>query len=317
MVRLVDDLLEVSRITRGKIELRKEHVALAGVLRAAVEASRPLIDACGHTLEVGLPDEPLVVDGDHVRLAQVFANLLNNSAKYTDRGGRIRVGARREAGEAVVSVSDNGIGITSDLLPRVFDLFTQGGRAGERAQGGLGIGLTLVRMLVGMHGGRVEARSAGPGRGSEFIVRLPLADGPAHDEKHMEGQPGGVLASRRVLVVDDNRDAADSLGVLLGLLGADVRVVYGGVAALEAVETYHPSAVLLDIGMPGMDGHEVARRIRRRPDCRDVTLIALTGWGREDDRRRSELAGFDHHLVKPADAGVLEALLASPGGAAA
>ncbi len=310
MVRLVDDLMEVSRITRGKIDLRKELVELAGVVHSAVETSKPLIEAARHQLAVTLPDEPLILDADPVRLAQVLANLLNNAAKYTPEGGRIWLTARRTGSNVEVSVRDSGTGIPAEVLPKVFDLFMQVERTYSRAQGGLGIGLTLVRSLVSLHGGSVEARSAGPGRGSEFLVRLPLAPGrfAAHDRR--DARPSAV-APRRILVVDDNRDAADSLGMLLKLLGADVCTANDGPAALEAFRTYRPSVMLLDIGLPEMDGYEVARRTRQQPEGGDVTLIALTGWGQEEDRRRSREAGIDHHLVKPVDLGVLEKLLAA------
>jgi signal transduction histidine kinase len=311
MVRLVDDLMEVSRITRGKIELRREQVDLAAVVRSALETSNPLIEAARHQLTVSLPDEPLILNADLVRLAQVLANLLNNAAKYTPEGGRIWLTARRAGSNAEISIRDTGAGIPAEVLPKVFDLFMQVERTYSRAQGGLGIGLTLVRSLVSMHGGTVEARSDGPGRGSEFVVRLPLAAGRlAPHERDGDGRPAAV-APRRILVVDDNHDAADSLGMLLKFLGADVRTANDGPAALEAFKTYRPSVVLLDIGLPGMDGYEVARQARQQPESEDVTLIALTGWGQEEDRRRSREAGIDHHLIKPVDLGVLERLLAN------
>jgi PAS domain S-box-containing protein len=312
MVRLVDDLLEVSRITRGKIELHKESVELAAIVRSAVETSRPLIDAAGHELALSIPADPLTLEGDSVRLAQVLANLLNNAAKYTEPGGHIWLTARREVDEVVISVRDTGVGIPPEMLPRVFELFTQLDRHADRAQGGLGIGLTLVKSLVEMHGGSVEASSEGAGRGSEFVVRLPLGTAalPTHDPGKA-ARPSDVLALRRVLVVDDNRDAAESLSMLLKLLGADVHVAYNGPDALEALAKYKPAVVLLDIGMPGMDGHEVARRIRQQSEFQDVTLIALTGWGQEADRQRSQSAGFDYHLIKPADVDALQNLLIS------
>ncbi len=309
MVRLVDDLLEVSRITRGKIDLRKECVDMASVVRSSIETSRPLIDAVGHQLSVEFPEEPLMVEGDPVRLAQVFANLLNNAAKYTDPGGRIGIHGSRENGDAVIAVTDTGAGMTRDMLPRIFEMFTQIDRHADRAQGGLGIGLTLVKSLVEMHGGNVWAHSDGPGRGSEFVVRLPLSS--ARAAEHPDAiEEAGRVSPRRVLVVDDNHDAAESMGILLKLLGADVQVAYGGSDALEVIGAYQPAVVLLDIGMPGMDGHEVARRIRQQPQFRDVMLIALTGWGQEEDRRRSQTAGFDYHLTKPADVEALQKLLA-------
>ncbi len=313
LVRLVDDLLEVSRITRGKIDLRRERLDLATVLRSAVETSRPLIEVARHRLTLTLPPEPLILEAYPVRLSQVIANLLNNAAKYTEEGGQIWLTARAEGDEAVVSVRDTGLGIPAEMLPRVFDMFAQVDRTLNRSQGGLGIGLTLARTLVEMHGGRVEAHSGGPGQGSEFTVRLPLA--PPAPGAAKGPSPGAVapppLAPQRVLVVDDNRDVADSLALLLTFLGADAHVVYDGPSALEAVRFYRPAAVFVDIGMPGMDGHEVARRLRQSCGSDDPVLIALTGWGQEEDRRRSKAAGFDHHLVKPANAEAVQALLAS------
>ncbi len=312
LVRLVDDLMEVSRITRGKIELRKECVELASVVRGAVETSLPLIEAAGVNLSVSLHEGPMVVDGDPVRLTQVFANLMNNAAKFTGRGGHIWVTGVCEGGWAEVSVRDDGCGIPADMLPRVFDLFTQAGEPG-RSHGGLGIGLALVRRLVQMHGGQVAAASAGPGAGSELLVRLPLAAAGANAAAP---RPACVrpLGPGRVLVVDDHHDAADSLGMLLRQRGAEVRVEYGGPAALRAIEEYRPAVALLDIGMPGMDGYELAQRIRALPSGSDMTLIALTGWGQEDDRRRTKEVGFDHHLIKPADIEALERLLSAPPG---
>ena len=316
MVRLVDDLLEVSRITRGKIELRSELVEVETVVQNAVESSRPLIDAGGHRLALALPPEPLTLEGDPVRLTQVFANLLNNAAKYTDRGGQIWLTVRRDGDAASISVRDNGTGIEPEMLPRVFDMFAQIDRNASRAQGGLGIGLTLVKRLVEMHGGSVEASSDGLGRGSEFTVRLPLAAGASLANRPASAtNPAAAPATLRVLVVDDNRDAAESLAVLLKLLGVEVQVVSSGRDALEAVSTYKPAVVLLDIGMPGMDGYEVARRIRAQPEFRDITLIALTGWGQNEDRHRTRSAGFDYHLVKPADINALQSLLMSLDGA--
>jgi PAS domain S-box-containing protein len=310
MVRLVDDLLEVSRITRGKIELRKERVDLADVMRSAIETSQPVIEAGGHQLELVLPAEPLIVEGDPIRLAEVFGNLFNNAAKYTDGPGLIRVTATRKEGAVVVSVRDSGIGIASEMLPRVFEMFTQLEGSHAQRQGGLGIGLTLVRSLVEMHGGSVTASSEGPGKGSEFVVRIPLADGLPMTRVEPERKPSSRLPLK-VLVADDNHDAADSLGILLKFLGAEVRVVHDGAAALRALETFVPDLALLDIGMPGMDGYEVARGIRQKPSGKEVVLIALTGWGQDEDRRRSEAAGFNHHLIKPADIDALQALMLS------
>ena len=309
MVRLVDDLMEVSRITRGKITLRKELVELESVLRSAMETSRPLIEAAHHELILSIPPEPCLVEGDIVRLAQVFANLLNNAAKYTDDGGQIRLTVRRERDHVTISVRDNGAGIPAEMLMRVFDLFTQAERSMGRAQGGLGIGLTLVKTLVEMHGGMVHAHSEGSGKGSEFIVSLPLAAAPGLRVKEQKDKIRPMAVRHRVLIVDDNRDAAESLGVVLEMLGTDVRLAFSGAEGLEALETYHADAVLLDIGMPGMDGYEVARRIRQRRDLAHITLIALTGWGQVEDQNRSKSAGFDHHLVKPPDLNKLETML--------
>jgi signal transduction histidine kinase/ActR/RegA family two-component response regulator len=310
MVRLVDDLLEVSRITRGKIDLHMEALSVAAVIRAAIETSRPLIDAGHHAITIDVPMGLPGLRGDAMRLAQVFANLLNNAAKYTDDGGNIHIGAWREADEIVVSIRDSGIGIAPDLLPRVFDMFMQVRRTARRAQGGLGVGLTLVRSLAELHGGSVEARSEGLGKGSEFIVRLPVAKGDANDCSDPPGiSSESLLRNRKVLVVDDNRDAADSLAMLLRLMGADVRVAYGGEDAYQSYLAFRPSVSFLDIGMPEVDGYEVARRIRRDPDSKHAVLIALTGWGQEDDRRRSSEAGFNHHLVKPVHLELLESAL--------
>ena len=305
--RLVDDLLEVSRITRGVIEVRKEPLDLTSIVTAAIETSRPVLDNLRHELSVDLEDEPMCVGGDPVRLTQVFANLLNNAAKYTNHGGRISISTRREDGEAVISVKDNGIGIAPNALSQVFDMFMQVDRSTRRSQGGLGIGLTLVKSLVTMHGGTVEARSEGPGLGSEFIVRLPVL--VAASAAHEQSRRVKPLPSRRILIVDDSRDGGESMAMLLRVLGAEVALAHSGRHALECVESFKPDVVLLDIGMPGMDGYEVARRIRANPANRDLSLIALTGWGQDEDRRRSVAAGFNHHLVKPADIEQLRQLL--------
>ena len=312
MVRMVDDLLEVSRISRGKIELRRQRVELASVLRSAVDTSLPLIEAGRHKLAIDMPPEPIVLDADPVRLAQVFANLLNNSAKYTQDGGEIGVKVAAEDGHAVVCVTDNGEGIPPAMLGRVFHMFTQL-NVGARAHGGLGIGLTLAQTLVHMHGGTIEAFSDGPGTGCEFKVRLRLAADLAQEEAPAQAAPGKAThpSLRRVLVVDDNHDAADSLGVLLEFLGAEVKVVHDGHAALEAMKSFQPAVVLLDLGMPGMNGLEVARRMREDPQTQAMTLVALTGWGQREDRRRTREAGFDYHLVKPADVGTLQSILSS------
>jgi PAS domain S-box-containing protein len=311
MVRLVDDLLDVSRIGQGKLELRREHVALAAVVQSAVETSRPLIEHMGHELTVALPDAPVLVDADPTRLAQVFANLLNNAAKYTDRGGHIRLTAGRQGGDVVVSVQDTGIGIAADQLPGLFQMFSQGERALERSQGGLGIGLTLVKRLVEMHGGRIEAHSDGPGRGAEFVVRLPAArDAPGPEVAAARLEPAAPPAPLRILIVDDNQDHTDSLAMLLRILGHDTRTAYDGRAGLEAAGEFRPGVILLDIGLPKLNGYEACRRLREQAWGKDVVIIAVTGWGQEEDRRRSLEAGFDHHLVKPVDPQDLLRLLA-------
>jgi PAS domain S-box-containing protein len=315
LVRLVDDLLDVSRVMRGKVELRKEPVELATVVARAVETAKPLIEVQGHRLEISLPPDSLLLDADPVRLAQVVGNLLTNSAKYTEANGHIRLSAEREGDQAVLRVWDNGIGIASDMLPHVFDLFVQADHASTKAQGGLGVGLTLVKNLVGLHGGTVEAKSSGLGRGCEFVVRLPLVvhgSSPvqSHGDTVTQAQQPPLPSGKRLLVVDDNTDAADSLAMLLRLQGHEVRVAHGGQAALEVTKTFKPDLIFLDIGMPVMDGYEVARRMRTTPGLGNVVLAALTGWGQQEDRRRTADAGFDHHLVKPPDPKELESVLA-------
>jgi signal transduction histidine kinase/CheY-like chemotaxis protein len=311
MVRLVDDLLEVSRITRGKIDLHRERAELGGVIRTAVETSRPAIEVARHQLHLNLPPATMVINCDPVRMAQVFSNLLNNAAKYSDPGGNIWLSVESTRDEVTITVRDSGLGIPREMLTRVFDLFTQVDRHSGHAQGGLGIGLTLVKRIVELHGGQVEAASAGPGAGSAFTVRLPLPVQRVLPRTLSLPSPKTSPIRRRVLVVDDNQDAGQSLGTLLELLGAEVQVVSSGPDALAALPVFQPAAVLLDIGMPGMDGHEVVRRIRQQSEYRTLTVIALTGWGQEEDRRLSREAGFDYHLVKPADLNALQLLLQS------
>ena len=311
MVRLVDDLLDVSRISRGKLELRKERVDLAVVVNNAVETSRPVIEASGHELTVVMPPMPVGVDADVTRLGQVFANLLNNAAKFSDPGGHIRLAAECQGGEVVVSVKDTGVGIPPDMLPKVFDLFTQVDRSLEKSQSGLGIGLTLVKRLVEMHGGRVEARSDGHDRGSEFVVRLPMVLAVGREVEPPEGgESVGPSTPRRVLVADDNADSAESLGRLLELLGNEVRTASDGVQAVDVAAAFRPDVILLDIGMPKMNGYDACRRIREQPWAEQAVMVALTGWGRDQDKRRSQEAGFDQHMVKPVDPAALERLLA-------
>ena len=298
--RLVDDLLDVSRITSGKIELRRERVQLQEAVRIALEGCRPMIERCGHELTVRIPKEPIWLDADVARIAQVLSNLLNNAAKYTRPGGHIWMVAERSGWQVAIGVRDNGIGVAPPMLDSIFDMFTQAaGR--EHSQGGLGIGLTLVRRLVELHGGTVEARSEGIGRGSQFVVRLPVAaTDAANDERVKDEALAAGRPPRRILVVDDNRDAADSLCMLLAARGHEVRAAYDGIEAVGAAVTFQPDVVLLDIGLPKLSGNDAARRIREaRGD--GVLLVAVTGWGQEEDRRRAREAGFDHHLTKPVD----------------
>jgi two-component system CheB/CheR fusion protein len=312
LVRLVDDLLDVSRITRNKLELRRARVELATIIQSAVEAAAPLIESLGHTLSMHLPPGLLVLDADLTRLAQVFGNLLTNAAKYTERGGQIGLTAVREDDHVFVTVTDTGIGIAPEHLHDVFGMFTQVAPAAQRVQGGLGIGLALVARLVEMHGGTVEARSEGPGKGSAFVVRLPLAPVPLSAEVPATASPpaGDSAARYRVAVADDNVDAAQSLATLLTTTGHEVRTAYDGLAAVALAEAYRPDVALLDIGMPGLDGYEVARRIRAQPWGKAMALVALTGWGQDEDKRRAEEAGFDRHVTKPVDPGALGQLLA-------
>jgi signal transduction histidine kinase/CheY-like chemotaxis protein len=313
MVRLVDDLLDVSRVMRGKVELRKEPVELATIVARAVETAQSLIDAQGHRLDISLPSESLRLDADLIRLAQVFGNLLTNAAKYTQANGHIWLTAHREGNQAVLRIRDNGIGLAPDVLPHVFELFVQADHSSTKAQGGLGIGLTIVKNLVELHGGSASVRSEGLGKGCEFEVRLPLLLATG---RQPQLAPTAAVHQRptssghRLLVVDDNRDAATSLAMLLRLEGHEVQTAHDGMSALELAKSYGPELILLDIGMPGMDGYEVARRIRQQPKLENVVLAALTGWGQEGDRQRTAEAGFDHHLVKPVEPAVLQKLVA-------
>ena len=319
MVHLIDDLLDVARISGGKLNLRMERVALNGVLASAVETSLPLIEAAHHDLVFDLPDATLMVDGDATRLAQVISNLLNNAAKYTPAGGRIGLALGAEGGQAVITVTDTGIGIPGHALESVFEMFSQVGSGAERAQGGLGIGLSLVRQLVQMHGGSVEAESGGAGSGSRFTVRLPIAESADEDDGDSAAAPARLdteAPSLRVMVVDDNVDAAQTLAMILDIEGYATRVAHSGLEALDAAAAFHPAVVFLDIGMPGMDGYETAGALRRLPGLETPCLIALTGWGAEHDRARSRAAGFDHHLTKPVDLGTVQKLLSDMASAA-
>jgi signal transduction histidine kinase len=311
MTRLIDDLLDVSRITCDKLILQTSRVELAQVVATAVETSRPIIAARGHTLWVNLPAAPVILDADPARLSQVLSNLLTNAAKYTAPGGNIRVTADVEEGEAVIHVIDNGIGIEPEMLSRVFELFIQGHHPFERPAGGLGIGLTLARRLVEMHGGKLEAHSEGTGLGSRFSVRLALPQGVSGAAAAAGDFDVPLGTSKRILVVDDNQDAAEMLSVMLRAWDQETCVAHDGLAALDAASSFEPDVVLLDIGLPQLDGYDTARRMRQQPWGRDALLVAVTGWGQESDLERSREAGFDHHLVKPVAPNMLRALLAA------
>lgn len=311
LVRLIDDLLDVSRVSQGKIDLRKERISLQSVLQAAIEVSRPLIEAANHTLTLRVPEELIWIEADLTRLAQIVSNLLNNAAKYTPESGSITLSVGLDEGKVTISVSDNGLGIPADMLPKVFELFTQVDRNLERSQGGLGIGLALVYRLVEMHGGSIQAHSAGLGRGSTFTMRLPLAAGvaeiapvPASPEEPATGP------SLNVLVVDDNLASAKTIGWMLELIGHRYTLAHDGPEALQTAHSLRPDAILLDIGLPGMNGYDVCRELRKDPAFQRTVMIAQTGWGQERDRRLAREAGFDHHLIKPVNLQELTGLLA-------
>jgi CheY-like chemotaxis protein/nitrogen-specific signal transduction histidine kinase len=315
LIHLVDDLLDIARITGNKLELKKQRVDLKSLVKSAVETSQPLIEGGGHAFSIALPDDDLFLDVDPIRISQVIGNLLNNAAKYTPPGGLITLSAFRQEGDAVIAVTDTGIGIPEDALAAVFEMFTQVGRSTHAVHGGLGIGLSLVRRLVEQHGGSVSAASPGPGKGSTFTVRLPLAvQGAASDAASGSGGWQGVEAPRRslrVLVADDNRDAAATLAALLEQRGHTVRLAADGYEALELAREFQPDIAFLDIGMPGMNGYEVASAFRQLPLNDAVVLVAVTGWGSEEDRARSKAAGFNLHLTKPVAMAEIDHLLAS------
>jgi PAS domain S-box-containing protein len=313
MVKLVDDLLDISRITKGKLRLTKEQVELRNVINNAAESARPFMDARRHDFSVSLPTEPLWVHADPARIEQVIINLLNNAAKYTDAGGLISLSASREGTEAVIRVRDNGIGIAPEMLPHIFELFTQVDGSMGRSYGGLGIGLALASNLVEMHDGRLQAASAGTGQGCEFTVKLPLMTQPTPQFSSTVLRPGSSLGrSLRILVVEDNTDAADSLSMLMRLHGHEVQVARTGPTALDAAATFHPNVVLLDIGLPGMDGYQVTNRLREQPEFKNIVICALTGFTpSEADRQRQQETGFDHYYVKPIDPPTLYKLFES------
>ena len=311
LVRLVDDLMDVSRINNGTMDLRLERIAISAVIESAVETSCPLIDARRHQLSVVLPSEPLFVDGDFTRLAQVVANLLNNAAKYTEPGGQIAITVESQNSQVVMRVRDSGVGIPASMLPSIFDMFMQVEHPLSRTQGGLGIGLTLAQRLVEMHGGSIAVTSDGAGKGSEFTVRLPLPANVTSALSHGSNSAPtrAPPTPRRILVADDNRDAADSLAVLLRLAGHDVSVVNDGLEALEKANAVRPEVIFMDIGMPKLNGYDTARRIREQPWGKRIHLVALTGWGQEEDKRRAMESGFQHHLMKPVEFAALERVL--------
>jgi CheY-like chemotaxis protein len=311
MVRLIDDLLDLSRVTRGKVQLERERVDVRSMVSTAIEASRPLIDGAGLELIVRVPETPVIVDADRMRISQVLSNLLNNAAKFTERGGTVELTVSAQGSDAEVRVRDTGVGIPMQMLTHIFEMFAQVGDAGARTQTGLGIGLTLVKRLVDLHGGRVWAESEGHGRGSTFVIRVPRTDATHADaERSDEAATAGSSPSRRVLVVDDNTDAAEMMATLLSIHGHDVRTAASGPAALNIIKDFDPDIAFLDIGLPGMSGYELARRIRAEPRLAGITLVAVTGWGQDEDRRQSKEAGMDHHLTKPVDPREVQAFVA-------
>jgi signal transduction histidine kinase/ActR/RegA family two-component response regulator len=313
LVRITDDLLDVARITQNKVELRRQRLDLRDVVQSAIEATRPLIDAHAHALTIDLPKQPMPADADYTRLAQVFSNLLNNAAKFTPSSGEIHVAGSVVGGVATVTVSDTGVGVPPSMLPRIFDMFTQLQAHRDRTYGGLGIGLTLAKRLVELHGGTIAALSEGPNRGATFAVRLPCAQAADHEGATPVRDASRQPAGARVLVADDNPDTAEMMRIMLGIKGHEVRTAADGIQAVSIAEAFDPDIAFLDIGMPRMDGYETARRIREVLGPK-IRLVALTGWGQDDDKRRSQAAGFDHHLTKPPDPEVLERLIAECSG---
>lgn len=319
LVRLIDDLLDISRVSQGKIELRREKITFENILESAIEASTPFIEAGKHTFNVDVPSETLWLYADLTRVAQIITNLVNNAAKYTPDGGTIGLSARHDSDDnnIIIAVTDNGLGIPADMLPKVFDLFTQVGRSLDRSQGGLGIGLALVKRLVEMHGGAIQAQSGGPGKGSAFTVRLPLTTAPAVTQKTAApaediGDKGAPpQGSLEVLIVDDNIDSAKTTGWMLEMIGLLPTLAHDGVTALQIAKELHPDVILLDIGLPGMNGYEVCQELRKDPTFKDTLLIAQTGWGRDRDKQKSVEMGFDHHLVKPVSLKDISALLST------
>ncbi|HEV2675379.1 MAG TPA: response regulator [Aliidongia sp.] len=313
LVRLIDDLLDVSRVSQGKIELRKDRIAAADVVRAAVEGSRPLIDAAGHSLTIDMPTSPIWLEADLTRLAQILGNLLNNAAKYTPAGGRIGLSVNADGDTAVIAVTDDGIGIPAEMQSKVFQLFAQVDHHLDRAHGGLGIGLALVKQLVTLHGGTVEVESAGTGQGSTFTVRVPRAAEPERKPDAEVAPPPPSSRSLKILVVDDNVEVAEIAGLMLEEIGHTYQLVHDGRRALETAKAFQPDAILLDIGLPGMDGYAVCRMLRQDDAFKRTPIIAQTGWGQDRDKMQSSAAGFDHHLVKPVTLRDLERLLANLG----
>jgi PAS domain S-box-containing protein len=310
MIRLVDDLMDASRIAGGKLELKPKRIQLASVVNHAVEASRPLADCARHTIEVTLPSEPICLFADPARLAQVFGNVLNNSCKYMEPGGRIQLTAKRQRGQVVVKIRDTGVGIPRDNLEQIFEKFVQVHRTLERSQGGIGLGLTLVRRLIELHGGTVEALSDGVGRGSEFVIRLPALSPDTVSTHPTQAARQAPSAKRRVLIVEDSADTSELLSLLLSMAGNETQIACDGLSAVELAGRFLPDVVLIDLGLPKLDGYQVCRRILEEPWGRNILMVAVTGWGQEEDRRKSREAGFDHHLVKPVDAAHLLELLA-------